>query len=87
MTEEQKHNTYLLQRVDCNCNDCYFLVRDMDKYKSFDDLYKNANGQVTSPAHRINYGSCTKFNKPVSFIPNTCQIETQFCFIHRKDIK
>lgn len=34
---------------------------------------------------RINYGNCTKLNKPVSFLPNICQLETQQCFEHRKD--
>ena len=34
----------------------------------------------------ISYGNCSKFNKPISFLPQTCQIETQKCFIHRKDI-
>lgn len=33
-----------------------------------------------------NYGRCAKFNKPVSFRPGICQIETQKCFIHRKDV-
>ena len=33
----------------------------------------------------INYGHCVKFDKPVSFMPGICQIETQHCFIHRKD--
>ena len=32
----------------------------------------------------INYGSCLKFQKPVSFIPGICQLETQDCFEHRK---
>ncbi len=32
----------------------------------------------------VNYGSCTKLNKPVSFIPDICQIETQECFEHRR---
>lgn len=32
----------------------------------------------------INYGDCQKFEKSVSFIPNTCQIETQDCFEHRR---
>jgi len=35
----------------------------------------------------INYGRCTKFNKDVSFIPNTCQLETQNCFRHRLDMQ
>lgn len=33
----------------------------------------------------LQYGTCTKFNKQVSFLPVTCQIETQHCFSHRKD--
>ena len=35
----------------------------------------------------INYGYCTKLNKQVSFIPNHCQLDTQNCFIHRKEIQ
>jgi hypothetical protein len=33
----------------------------------------------------ISYGQCLKFNKEVSFIRDSCQIETQHCFLHRKD--
>jgi hypothetical protein len=32
----------------------------------------------------IQYGNCTLFKKQVSFIPYTCQIETQDCFKHRR---
>lgn len=32
----------------------------------------------------ISYGNCAKLFKPVSFIPNICQIETQDCFENRK---
>jgi len=35
----------------------------------------------------INYGHCLKFDKPVSFLPQVCQIETQHCFVHRKDLQ
>lgn len=73
-----------LELIDCNCNDCKFMVRDFEKYKSFDHLYTNTIGQVTSPSYRINYGHCKKFDKPVSFIPKHCQIETQKCFEHRR---
>jgi hypothetical protein len=38
---------------------------------------------LTAP---INYGKCLKFDKDVSFIPNTLQLETQRCFLHRKDM-
>jgi hypothetical protein len=33
----------------------------------------------------INYGHCDKFNKSVSFLPNTIQIDTQECFEHRRN--
>lgn len=34
----------------------------------------------------LGYGDCLKFDKPISFIPLTCQLETQNCFKHRKDV-
>lgn len=34
--------------------------------------------------NKINYGNCLKFTKPVTFMPGTCQIETQGCFEHRR---
>lgn len=69
-----------LEILDANCNDCKFMSRDMVKYKSFNHLH---NGQEKA-SHRVNYGNCTKFNKPVSFIPITCQPQTQHCFEHRR---
>lgn len=33
----------------------------------------------------LNYGNCTKFDKLVLFIPNVCQLETQNCFVHRRE--
>lgn len=133
----KKENAYLLQRIDCNCNDCGFLFRWLEKQNivlandkvaqqdSFDlvkkrkiertkkdianledneDLIRDAaekikrkkkylkeleaakhsyQGQQTP----IQYGVCCKFGKPVTFIPSQTQIETQKCFIHRKDFK
>jgi hypothetical protein len=78
-----KESIIELQKIDCNCNDCKYLHRDIEKYKSFDHLYIE-NGKVTNPSHRPLYGNCLKLNKPVSFIANTCQIETQECFEHRR---
>lgn len=78
-----KESLIELQKIDCNCNDCEYMNRDFERYKASDGLYTNEKGQVTNPSHRINYGHCNKFNKPVSFIPNICQIETQKCFEHR----
>ncbi len=70
-----------LQKIDCNCNDCIFMIRDFEKFKSWDKLYA---GQEKA-SHRIHYGKCSKFNKDVSFIPNTLQLDTQECFKHRRD--
>lgn len=69
-----------LQRIDCNCNDCKFMVRDLAKLQAHIDTYKG-----TGLMDRLNFGDCTKFNKPVNFIPVTCQVHTQECFKHRKD--
>lgn len=27
------NSAYLLQKIDCNCNNCYFMDRDMEKFK------------------------------------------------------
>ena len=35
----------------------------------------------------LGFGKCTKFNKQVSFVPNTLQLDTQECFVHRKLLK
>lgn len=80
-----KESIIELQKIDCNCNDCFFMQRDVEKFKSFNHLYTNEVGQVTSPAYRHQYGNCLRFNKPVEFIPNTCQLETQKCFKHRRE--
>lgn len=69
-----------LQKLDCNCNDCKFMARDFETLNKYNELNKGVPN-----AGRINYGNCSKLNKSVSFIPNTCQIETQKCFKHRKE--
>lgn len=74
-----KESAYLLQKMDCNCNDCKFMIRDMKKL----DLHKQSY-DGTGLMDRLAFGDCAKFNKPVSFIPMTCQLETQQCFEHRK---
>jgi len=114
-----KESIYLLQKIDCNCNDCGYMERDMVKFNKwrdwnmklqladFEKLKKSAfleaelcpdeKGKKTL-LHRANrlkfmfdskdllhYGKCTKLNKEVSFSPETCQIDTQSCFKHRKE--
>ncbi len=70
-----------LQKIDCNCNDCINMVRDIEKLRSFDYLYKG----MEKASHRIHYGRCLEARITVSFIPNTFQIDTQNCFKHRRE--
>jgi hypothetical protein len=101
-----------LQDLDCNCNNCKFMVRDLDKFQKWKEWRKSIQLQdfERRKAHAIkiaitpqelnkalkmtfqfdgsgmfNYGDCNKFNKPVSFLPNTFSFETQKCFIHRNN--
>lgn len=112
-----------LQKLDCNCNDCAFMVRNMIAYKKSEEFHRNIQqndfdvrktklNRTVDTAYReqefqkgfalekelnnikfsfdksyvsLNYGNCSKLNKPVSFIPNTLQLNTQECFKHRKD--
>lgn len=120
-----KESIYALQRIDCNCNDCYFMKRDLEKFghalkqhlvwqldnfnvmkqKKIEKMnYWRKRGQIDKAETlqkeiagmkfqfdrkqcAINFGHCEKFDKLVSFIPGTCQLETQKCFIHRKDVQ
>jgi hypothetical protein len=75
-----KESIIELQKTDANCNDCAFMARRQDIMTSFNHLHI---GQEKA-SHRLNYGDCMKFGKLVSFIPNTCQLETQECFKHRR---
>ena len=76
-----KESIFELQKIDCNCNDCIYMFRDQSRMDSFNYLHV---GQEKA-SHRVNYGDCLLFKKQVSFIPNTCQLETQECFKHRRD--
>jgi hypothetical protein len=118
-----KESIIELQKIDCNCNNCGYMVRNMDKFKESlykhlwwqadyftairNNLYKKAEiHELTGFSEKanivrkmadkmrfqfdksecaINYGDCSKFKKPVSFIPNICQVETQECFKHRRE--
>lgn len=119
-----KESIYQLQKLDCNCSDCAYMVRDMDKFRQSEALHhkwqldyfkvlqdkqkkaakmwldleydlekwdrlltlaENMRFQFDRNECKINYGDCSKFNKPVSFISGTLQLDTQQCFVHRKD--
>ena len=73
-----------LQKIDCNCNDCIHMIRDLETRKKWDntDLHKDRK----NASHRISYGFCSTFKKEVTFIPNTCQLDTQKCFKHRREL-
>ncbi|NQY43088.1 MAG: hypothetical protein HRT87_07095 [Legionellales bacterium] len=76
-----RESIYLRQLIDCNCNDCTYMVRDLDKLAKHKESYKG-----TGLMDKLNFGNCEKLNKEVVFSPNTCQIETQKCFKHRKEL-
>lgn len=112
-----KQSIYLLQLIDCNCNDCFHMERDFFTYGKWEALERirqnlefdrkkaealkiaeaceDPQGKQTlmhawrkmrfmfDRQYLLNYGNCKKLNKPVSFIPNICQLETQQCFEHR----
>lgn len=100
-----KESAYALQNIDCNCNDCLYMLRDLDKFKEskakhykwqldYFNLCKSKASpedadkmrfEFDSSTVSIHYGNCLKFMGEVWFIPNTCQIETQQCFKHRRD--
>ena len=74
-----KESIFELQKIDCNCNDCKFMIRDLNKLELHKLSYKG-----TGLMDNLNYGYCNKLNKDVTFIPNVCQSDTQECFTHRK---
>ncbi len=59
---------------------------DYDKYRQLLKESEKMKFQFDKSSCTINYGTCDKFKKPVSFIPNQCSIDTQDCFVHRKNV-
>jgi hypothetical protein len=110
-TEHPKGPNYLLQKLDCNCNDCKYMIRDFERYRvrleeHNRDLLERFESRKRhllqagstealaelrkmkfQPDSKVNegFGHCSKFDKPVDFIPGICLIHTQKCFVHRKD--
>lgn len=72
-----KESIYELQKIDCNCNNCGYFVRDIEKTKLL-----NNNEQIV--ACKIHYGHCDRLNKDVGEIANIALLHTQNCFTHRK---
>jgi ribosomal protein L22 len=122
MTPEQKESIYLRQKIDCNCNDCAYLQRDIDlknkwveKHRIWSiQSYVRSKERLVAKAKKkiekgkvdearailrevrkvryqfskkplsLQYGNCLKTGEAINFIPNTCQLDTQECFVHRK---
>ena len=59
-------------------------LKDFQAKKKSGEIRINAEFQFDK-SNLINYGKCFKFKNDVSFIPNICQIETQDCFMHRRE--
>jgi len=59
---------------------------DLEKWSDIAMEADRMKFQFDKSAAMINFGKCTKLDKEVQFIPNTCQLDTQECFKHRKDI-
>jgi len=74
----EKQSIIELQKIDCNCNDCKYFIRDIEKTKQL-----NTNDKIV--ACKVHYGFCDKLKKDVSEIANICLIHTQHCFEHRRD--
>lgn len=73
-----KESLYELQKIDCNCNDCFFFNRDIEKIYA-----NNTNPQIRK--NKIFYGYCVKLSKEVAEMGNIALLHTQECFSHRKD--
>lgn len=123
MLEEdlKKESKIELEKIDCNCNECIYLLRNLEKYNYFVSKWKeidiyNHNKQIERLKEKlerkdekkkegyllelkklttgklnharpfVHYGKCLKLKKEISFIPGQCQIDTQECFKHRKDV-
>jgi hypothetical protein len=36
----EKESIYLLQKIDCNCNDCFFMKRDFETYERWEKWHR-----------------------------------------------
>ncbi len=86
----EDHKTWQLNQFNSIRDNLYKRAEDW-KRKGFPDKYESVKREADSMKFQfdrkeamINYGKCLKFNKDVSFIPNTCQLNTQECFEHRR---
>ena len=62
------------------------IKNDLEKWDNLLTEAEKMKFQFDKKEAMINYGNCSKLNKAIQFIANTCQLDTQDCFKHRKDI-
>lgn len=56
-----KESIYELQKLDCNCNECKHLIRDVEKFKEakvkliglMEDLFNNRKERTIQKAHEL----------------------------------
>ena len=60
---------------------------EKDKAKTIFKEARNMQFVFDEGTCSLHYGKCLKFDKDVSFISNTCQLDTQQCFVHRTEFK
>jgi hypothetical protein len=71
-----------LQNFDCNCNDCFFMKRDIDKYKESLKRHEKwqkdyfENNKLKNPENK----------KQFIFDKSTCIIHYGFCEKLKKDV-
>lgn len=64
--------------------DAFYRSNELDKGLTAENQLGKMKFQFDKKQAAINYGQCSKLNKSISFIPETCQLHTQECFEHRK---
>ncbi len=75
-----KESLYELQKIDTNCNDCGFFVRDLAKKN---EVMNQFNGTKSGTPE---YGRCTKKDVDLYTWSGQCTPHNQSCFVHRKDM-
>lgn len=85
-----KHNKWSLDYFNKIKENLVEAVIDWDK-RGYPDKANNLRKEIKKMRYQfnkkevsINYGKCDKLDKDVTFIPNTCQLDTQVCFKHRR---
>ena len=80
--QDMFHETIQKVEFDRNRNSDLFIAYTL---RDSTLLSKTVKQRFIPQKPNMSYGYCKKlYFKEVSFIPNTCQLETQNCFEHRK---